>query len=63
MTFTEADQARFAAISGDRNPVHLDAVLARRTQAGVPVAHGVHCCFGVSTRWRALSLDCRRCVA
>ena len=42
MTFTEADQARFAAISGDRNPVHLDAVLARRTQAGVPVAHGVH---------------------
>jgi hypothetical protein len=42
MTFTEADQARFAAISGDRNPMHLDSVLARRTQAGVPVAHGVH---------------------
>ena len=41
-TFTEADQARFAAVSGDRNPVHLDAVLARRTQAGVPVVHGVH---------------------
>jgi hypothetical protein len=40
--FTEADQARFAAVSGDRNPVHLDAVLARRTQAGVPVVHGVH---------------------
>ncbi len=41
-TFTEADQARFAAVSGDRNPVHLDAVLARRTQAGQPVVHGVH---------------------
>ena len=41
-TFTEADQTRFAAISGDRNPMHLDAVLARRTQAGVPVVHGVH---------------------
>ena len=40
--FTEADQARFATVSGDRNPVHLDAVLARRTQAGVPVVHGVH---------------------
>jgi acyl dehydratase len=41
-TFTEADQARFAAVSGDRNPMHLDAVLARRTQAGAPVVHGVH---------------------
>jgi acyl dehydratase len=41
-TFTKADQARFAAVSGDRNPVHLDAVLARRTQAGAPVVHGVH---------------------
>jgi acyl dehydratase len=40
--FTEADQARFAALSGDRNPMHLDAVLARRTQAGAPVVHGVH---------------------
>jgi acyl dehydratase len=41
-TFTKADQARFAAVSGDRNPVHLDPVLARRTPAGAPVVHGVH---------------------
>lgn len=41
-TFTEADQARFAALSGDRNPMHLDAVRARRTQAGTPVVHGLH---------------------
>jgi acyl dehydratase/NADP-dependent 3-hydroxy acid dehydrogenase YdfG len=41
-TFTEADQIGFAAVSGDRNPMHLDALLARRTQAGVPVVHGVH---------------------
>jgi acyl dehydratase len=41
-TFTEADQTRFAAVSGDRNPMHLDALMARRTQAGVPVVHGVH---------------------
>ncbi len=40
--FTEADQIRFADVSGDRNPMHLDAVKARRTQAGVPVVHGVH---------------------
>jgi len=41
-TFSEADQTRFAALSGDRNPIHLDAVAARRTQAGEPVVHGVH---------------------
>jgi MaoC like domain/short chain dehydrogenase len=41
-TFTASDQAEFAAVSGDRNPMHLDAVLARRTQAGAPVVHGVH---------------------
>ena len=32
-TFTMADQIRFATVSGDRNPMHLDAVSARRTQA------------------------------
>ena len=41
-TFTEADQIEFAAVSGDRNPMHLDAVLARRTQAAMPVVHGIH---------------------
>jgi hypothetical protein len=41
-TFTMADQLRFATVSGDRNPMHLDAVLARRTQAAVPVVHGIH---------------------
>jgi hypothetical protein len=40
--FTEADQLQFAEVSGDRNPMHLDAVKARRTQAGLPVVHGIH---------------------
>jgi hypothetical protein len=40
--FTEADQVQFADVSGDRNPMHLDVVKARRTQAGVPVVHGIH---------------------
>lgn len=35
-------QERFAALCGDRNPMHTDAVAARRTQAGMPVVHGVH---------------------
>jgi hypothetical protein len=33
---------RFAALSGDRNPMHMDPLAARRTQAGAPVVHGVH---------------------
>jgi acyl dehydratase len=41
-TFTEADQIRFADVSGDRNPMHLDAIKARRTQGGVQVVHGIH---------------------
>lgn len=40
--FTLADQRNFAAFSGDHNPMHLDALWARRTQAGAPVVHGIH---------------------
>ena len=40
--FTHADQVTFAGLSGDSNPMHMDAVAARRTQAGVPVVHGMH---------------------
>ena len=41
-TFTPADQQRFAGLSGDVNPMHMDAAAARRTQMGAPVTHGVH---------------------
>lgn len=41
-TFRDSDQKRFAAISGDHNPIHIDALQARRTQAGAPVVHGIH---------------------
>lgn len=40
--FLLADQYAFAAASGDWNPMHIDAVAARRTQAGSVVVHGVH---------------------
>jgi acyl dehydratase/NAD(P)-dependent dehydrogenase (short-subunit alcohol dehydrogenase family) len=40
--FTPADQEAFARLSGDRNPIHMDEMAARRTQAGAPVVHGVH---------------------
>src|SRR6185295_14915799 len=40
--FTAADQKRFAKLSGDFNPVHLDPVAARRVVAGQPIVHGIH---------------------
>ena len=40
--FEFADQVRFAGLTGDRNPMHMDPVAARRTQAGAPVVHGIH---------------------
>lgn len=41
-SFNSTDQMRFASISGDHNPMHLDALQARRTQAGAPVVHGIN---------------------
>ena len=40
-TFTLADLAAFAELSGDYNPLHTDPVVARRTQLGECVAHGI----------------------
>ena len=36
------DQTRFASLSSDSNPIHLDHSFARRTQAGAPIVHGIH---------------------
>ncbi len=41
-TFSAEDQDVFARLSGDRNPMHMDVLAARRTQAGAPVVHGMH---------------------
>ncbi len=40
--FTLADQLAFARLSGDRNPLHVDPVAARRLLFGSAVVHGVH---------------------
>jgi hypothetical protein len=49
-TFTWSSHEQFARISGDCNPIHMDAVAARRTHAGAPIVHGIH-----SLVW---ALDC-----
>lgn len=41
-SFSVEDQAWFASFSGDRNPMHMDPLTARRTQAGAPVVYGIH---------------------
>lgn len=40
--FTFDDQALFAGLAGDFNPIHLDPIAARKTQAGTAVVHGIH---------------------
>jgi NADP-dependent 3-hydroxy acid dehydrogenase YdfG len=40
--FTPAEQGRFARLSGDVNPIHVDPVAARRIAAGEPIVHGMH---------------------
>ncbi|MDY0968995.1 MULTISPECIES: SDR family NAD(P)-dependent oxidoreductase [unclassified Sphingomonas] len=58
-TFSKADQDAFAALSGDRNPMHVDPVSARRTQAGAPVVHGVHAVLWALDRLAETSPDRR----
>lgn len=41
-TFSLDEQERFAQLSGDRNPIHLDPVEARRSFTKRPIVHGVH---------------------
>ncbi|HEY8458973.1 MAG TPA: MaoC family dehydratase, partial [Blastocatellia bacterium] len=40
-TITADDIERFAELTGDRNPVHLDDDFARRTRFGRRIAHGM----------------------
>ncbi|MGD0649022.1 MAG: SDR family NAD(P)-dependent oxidoreductase [Acidobacteriaceae bacterium] len=48
--FSQPLQEQFARVTHDYNPMHMDAMAARRTQAGAPVVHGMH-----SLLW---ALDC-----
>ncbi len=39
--FRQADFDRFAALSGDDNPIHVDAGFAAKTHFGRTVCHGM----------------------
>ena len=41
-TFELSDQIAFGQLSGDRNPLHIDPLAARRTQFGACAVHGMH---------------------
>jgi acyl dehydratase len=40
--FTSKDQISFAELSGDYNPLHVDAIHARRLLFGSQIVHGIH---------------------
>lgn len=40
-SFTQADFDKFAALSGDDNPIHVDAAFSATTRFGRTVSHGV----------------------
>lgn len=51
-SFTGKDQNFFANLSGDQNPLHVDAVYARRTQLGQQIVHGMHAViWALETFW------------
>jgi acyl dehydratase/NADP-dependent 3-hydroxy acid dehydrogenase YdfG len=52
-TFGTADQTRFAQLSGDYNPLHLDPILARREFFGEILVHGIHASAWLLESWLA----------
>lgn len=61
MRFSTLDIARFAAWSHDRNPLHVDPEMARRTYFGGPIVHGMLTVIGAlrhtGTRTRGLDIE------
>lgn len=40
-SFSQTDIIKFAEVTGDKNPVHLDAEYAAKTMFKVPIMHGM----------------------
>ena len=52
-TISKQQSDAFAELSGDYNPLHVDAVYARRLQFGHPVVHGIH---HLLSTWDAINI-------
>jgi len=52
-TFSQQDQELFAELSHDCNPMHMDAVAARRLITGHQVVHGVHVLLTALEFWQS----------
>lgn len=52
-TISKQQSDAFAELSGDYNPLHVDAVYARRLQFGHPVIHGIH---HLLSTWDAINI-------
>jgi acyl dehydratase len=53
-SFTQEDVIKFAELSGDSNPVHLDAEFAANTTFKRPIIHGV---LGMSIFSKIMGMD------
>lgn len=62
-TFDADDQRRFARMSGDVNPMHMDPVAARRLITGRQVVHGVHILLTALESWRGYDASPVRAIA
>lgn len=51
--FDDTDQVLFSKMSGDRNPIHLDALIARRFLTGQRVVYGIHVVLCALEFWLA----------
>lgn len=52
--YTQAEVDRFAEVTGDRNPLHADTQVARKSLFKRPIMHGF---LGASVFSRALGMD------
>lgn len=56
--FAFDDQRRFAKLSGDTNPLHLDPIWAASSYPGAVVVHGMHALlWGLEAEWPGKPLD------